>query len=251
MTLPQVLQFWDLPDTPDDQAVSFDLSPTPEKELITWRMDFPGSLASAEQRLQLSEQQLLVSEKALENIQVRAEALASQIINEDPGDLSFQFIETSSPEGELCNLLNLISPSAGGINFDTLGRSASNWQDANKQLESSLSRLNQVFTQYAVVETSFHGCLIGSTMVSWSGKYVTSWQASSQPTSILLHQRSLRVAMASRRLFMNMFSVSAMSAARISVLLAIPGGALFTLPAIWKFVTRILGEIEKYHNLTQ
>jgi hypothetical protein len=251
MALPQVIQFWDLPDTPHRQVVSFDLSPSQESELVTWRMDLPGSLASAGKMLEQSEQQILVSERAIENIPIQIDALANQLINQNLGDLSFQFADVSSAEGELIDLLNLASPDIARVNFDVASRSSSNWQEANKLFESSLDRLNRLFTQFAAVETSMQGRLIGHTVVSWSGKYLTSWQIDVDTNSMSLHQRSLRVAMASRRLFLNMFSASAVSAAKLSALLAIPGGALLTIPAIWKFVTRIISEIEKYQNLTQ
>lgn len=251
MVLPQVLQFWDLPDIPSGQAVSFDLSPSQEKEMITWRMDLPGTLSSANQILKQSEQQLPISEQALENVSGRTETLATQIINGGTGNLSFDVTGESSAEAELFELLNQLSPNIGGVTFDISERSTPNWQEAHNLFQSSLSRLNRVFTQYAAVETSIQGSLIGNTIVSWSGKYQTSWQSGVDPGSIFLHQRSLKIAMASRRLFLSMFSVSALSAARLSVLLAIPGGALLTLPAIWKFVTRIVSEIEKYQHLNQ
>jgi hypothetical protein len=251
MVLPQVLQFWDIPDIPSGQAVSFGLSPSQEKEMITWRMDLPGALSSANQILKQSEQQILISEQALENVSGRAETLATQIINRGTGNLSFEFTGESSAEAELFELLNQLSPNTGGVTFDISERSTTNWQEAHKLFESSLGRLNRVFIQYAAVETKIQGSLIGNTIVSWSGNYQTSWQSGVDPGYIHLHQRSLKIAMASRRLFLSMFSVSVMSAARLSVLLSIPGGALLTLPAIWKFVTRIVSEIDKYQRLNQ
>ena len=249
--LPQVLQFWDIPDIPSGQAVSFDLSPSQEKEMITWRMDLPGTLSSANQTLKQSEQQILVLEQALENVSGRAETLATQIINGGTGNLSFEVTGESGAEAELFDLLHQLRPTIGGVTFDISERSPTHWQEAQKLFESSLGRLNRVFTQYAAVETSIQGSLIGNTIVNWSGKYQTSWQSGVDPGSIHLHQRSLKIAMASRRLLLSMFSVSVMSAARLSVLLAIPGGALLTLPAIWKFVTRIVSEIDKYQRLNQ
>ena len=212
-------------------------------------MDLPGTLASAEQKLELSEQQIVAQEQALELIQLRTEVFANQVNKKDSGEISFQLTDLTSAEGELYNLIHFVNNETAVVNFDTMDQPAPNWLEVRTLFESSLGDLKRLFTQFASIETSLQGSLIGSTVVSWSGKYVTSWHAGTHPESMRLHQRSLKVAMASRRLFLNMFSVSAISAARLSVLLAVPGGALFTLPAVWKFVTRILNEIEIYHTL--
>jgi hypothetical protein len=251
MVLPQVLRFWDLPDTPTRQALSFDLQPSQEEEMVSWRMDLPGTLASARQMLEQSEQQLLESEKGIEGALARVDTLVIQLANQDLGELSYQLAEVPNAEKELIDTLHFALAGAAGTSYDISDPSKTKWQEANKLFESSIGRLNRLFNQYAAVETSIQGRLIGHTVVSWSGKYFTSWQIDADPNSLSLHQRSLKVAMASRRLFLTMFSVSAMSAARLSALLAIPGGALLTIPAIWKFVARIVSEIEKYQNLTQ
>jgi hypothetical protein len=108
-----------------------------------------------------------------------------------------------------------------------------------------------MLTQFANVETSVQGRIIGRTIVSWSGKFDTSWHPSRGRNDSHLHQRSLEAALASRRLLLNLLIVSTQSATKLSVLLAVPGGPIMVLPAIWKYVKRMIDEFEKYQNLTK
>jgi hypothetical protein len=45
--------------------------------------------------------------------------------------------------------------------------------------------------------------------------------------------------------------ITAQSAARLSALLAIPGGVVMALPAVWKYITRLIDELEKYQEQTR
>ncbi|MEJ2267272.1 MAG: hypothetical protein P8X95_27830 [Anaerolineales bacterium] len=45
------------------------------------------------------------------------------------------------------------------------------------------------------------------------------------------------------------FIVTTQGAAKLSILLATPGGAILALPAAWKYVNQILAELEKIRDL--
>ena len=104
----------------------------------------------------------------------------------------------------------------------------------------------RALAHYAAVETAVQGRLLGRTTVSWMGDMNTVWHAGLDPTSAVLHQRTLALALASRDTWMRMVVVVARGAIALSVLLTTPGGAILALPAAWKFVHQVLSELEKY-----
>lgn len=88
------------------------------------------------------------------------------------------------------------------------------------------------------------------TSVNWTGDAKTVWGAPVTLAESDLHRCSLRLAVVSRASLMRMLVVVTQGAAKISVLIATPGGAVLALPAAWKYVKRLLREIETYRSST-
>jgi hypothetical protein len=84
--------------------------------------------------------------------------------------------------------------------------------------------------------------LLGQTTVSWSGDVNTVWRVGLSPEDVKLHQRTLALALQSRDTLLQILVMATQFAVKLSVLLAMPGGAILALPAAWKFINQVLAE---------
>lgn len=216
-----------------------------------WKLDLPASLPAAESELLFLEHQIKSTQKTLDEIPERIGRAGYQASKAAAGELSFQFQQIPAPEAELFDLLGGMIPPLTGVSFGISGKSRLDWEKVSREFEISLNRIKMMLTKFALVETSIQGKVIGRTVVGWSGKTETSWHPASETEQFHIHKRSLQVALASRYLLLNMLLVSAQSAAKLSTFLAVPGGAIMALPAVWKYISQILKDLEKYQNLTR
>ena len=92
---------------------------------------------------------------------------------------------------------------------------------------------------------------MGETIVGWTGDTRTVWGAGAAPARLAWHTRSMALALASRAMLLRTFFLVTQDAAKLSVLLAVPGGAVLALPVAWKFVYQVLAEVGEYQKLTQ
>jgi hypothetical protein len=251
MTIPGIFRIWEIPSPSELQILSFEAGRPPEVEISQWRLDLPEDDTAAESHIKQLEFEILSVREVLENVPLQVERLSSQYLKTMSGELSFDQQEVPAADAEFFALLNVAAPTSEMTSFDTADGPRLDWQKAAQEFRISMDRIKTMLTQFANVETSVQGKFIGRTIVSWSGKFETSWHPSRGWNDSRLHQRSLEVALASRRLLLNLLIVSTQSAAKLSVLLAVPGGPIMVLPAVWKYVTRMIDEIEKYKNLTQ
>jgi hypothetical protein len=251
MTIPGVLQIWETPSPAELQILSYEAGHPLEVQISQWRLDLPEDDISAEYNIKQLELEILSIRDILDKAPLQVELLGSRHLKTISGELSFAQQEAPAAEAEFFALLNVAVPTTERMSFDTADGSRLDWQKAAQEFRVSVDRIKTTLTQFANVETSVQGRFIGRTMVSWSGKFETSWHPSNNWNESRLHQRSLKAALASRRLLLNLLIVSTQTAAKLSVLLAVPGGPIMVLPAVWKYVTRMMNEIEKHQNLTQ
>ncbi len=123
--------------------------------------------------------------------------------------------------------------------------------DANIARLGFVEQVRRFVGHYAWVETRTQGQLLGQTAVSWTGDANTVWQEGLDPAQMALHQRTLTLALASRDTVIRTFILVASGAARLSVLLATPGGAILALRAAWKFVKQVQAELERHQQITK
>jgi hypothetical protein len=251
MTIPGVLQIWETPSSSEIQILSYEAGRPYEEEISQWKLDLPEDDTAAENSIKQLEFEILAIREVLNKAPLQVERLGIQYLKTMSGELAFDQQESPAAEAEFFALLNDAGLASERTSFDTAGGGRLDWQKAAKDFRASVDRIRTTLTQFANVETSIQGRFIGRTIVSWSGKFETSWHPSSDWNESHLHQRSLEVALASRRLLLNLLIVSTQSAAKLSALLAVPGGPIMVLPAVWKYVTRMMDEIEKYQTLTQ
>jgi hypothetical protein len=251
MSIPRLANKWELSTSSLDEDISFDIPNEMDTESIFWKLDLPKPYSAAERELQDLENEIETTEKILDQIPIEIERAGNRRSKVSSGDLSFQSQQITDAEAELFALVNDLNPTEAGLSFDLSDQSRVNWQKAAQELEDSFHRIKMILTRFAVVETRIQGEFIGQTVVGWSGRTDSSWQSPGSMDTYHLHKRSLQAALASRYLLLNMLVISAQSASRLAALLAIPGGAVLALPAVWKYVSRILNELEKYQTKTR
>lgn len=220
-----------------------------------WKVSLPSDADEAEQALSEAEAQVAAAEAALNEVPVRFEAIASA---QPRGEaVSFEAatfaVEAGSPEAELLDLLGHVRLMEQGrtVSFGVADYASAAWEQAKVQFEAFVAQLQREVFNFAWVETNIEGQLLARTTVGWSGDSHTVWLERASAEQRSAHQRALQVAVKSRALRLRMFVTVTGGAAKLSLLLTTPAGAVLALPAAWKYVTEILGQIKSYQTLTQ
>jgi hypothetical protein len=241
--IPAFLEDWSFAPAPMDDAFSFSVGDVlPEQPVPTFRMDLPaGDAASA--ALDSAEKRLLQSEAALESVPEKLDALLRAVSS---GTVSYA-VSGSAGAADLLQLLERAgAPDA--TSFGLFSGAQDKMEDTSRALQEVLQRLTDMVSRMANVETSVQGRQIGRTRIGWSGSFETLFPLALSTAELQLHQRSIHLALASRRLAVSMIARTAQSAVKVSALLATPGGALLALPAVWKYINGIINEVKIYQQ---
>lgn len=221
-----------------------------------WKVSLPADPFEAEQALAQAEAQVAEAEAALATVPARLDALTASAPR--GAAVSFEVVsygfEAETPEAEMFSLLEQARQleQGRGVESYAIGDAAyAAWEQARVQFETFTGQLQREVMHFAWVETNVEGQLLARTTVGWSGDSDTVWLVDLDAQQIALHRRSLQVAVKTRALRMRMFSTVTGGAAKLSMLLTTPAGALLALPAAWKYVTEILALIKTHQNLTQ
>ncbi len=146
--------------------------------------------------------------------------------------------QARSPEDALADALERLStPQAKGL-FDPL-------QSAQEELDAFIRRVRALVSHYAVIETQCNGAVIARTLVSWTGDFKSLWRNDLTPEQIRLHEHNARAALARRAALIRLMGVIGVSATKIALRLATPGGQLLVLPALWQFVRDVIEELRR------
>jgi hypothetical protein len=241
--IPAFLEDWSFAPAPTDDALSFSLGAAVlEQPAPTFRMDLPpGDAASA--ALDAAEKRLLQSEAALDSVPEKLEALLSAASS---GTVSYA-VSGSAGAADLLQLLERAG-APETTSFGLFSGAQDKMEDASCAFQEALQRLSEVVSRMANVETSVQGRQIGRTRIGWSGDFETLFPLALSTAELQLHQRSIHLALASRRLAVSMIATTAQSAVKVSALLATPGGALLALPAVWKYINGVINEVKTYQQ---
>jgi hypothetical protein len=88
--------------------------------------------------------------------------------------------------------------------------------------------------------------LLGQTTVGWTGDVNTVWRLGISAPEVMLHQRTLALALQSRDTLLQTLAKAtqfAVKLAQLLLLLGTPGGVILALPAAWKFINEVLAEV--------
>ncbi len=245
---PDVLELWAAALDASPAAIAFGAGAAPLEDARPWRIDLPEDPAAADMLLSDLEAQIDSSEHAL----AEAAGRLNTFVTTQQAAPSFSPTSPAAtlgrPEAELLALLEEARTGTPATAFGLGEKIDEGLDTATARLREVVDRVLRAMTHFAWVETQIQGQLLCRTGISWTGDESSVWQANPDPAQIALHQRALNVAIASRNTFIRTFITAAGGAAKLSALLATPGGAVLALPAAWKFVNRVLDEIGKHQE---
>ena len=230
-----------------------------------WRVDFSGTLAEARAAITAGEQSVAYKASYVEALPDRfgnAIAQASSPYGAGP----VRFDDSSSqvtPDDDLVDTIAMLLPPAAGRRSShrvptTFGSSDdessdespgespdSYWSKSMAKAEEALQRIWRFVMYQAWVETSIHGVLRAhSTMGLWGNSEIIALPG--LPDAIIaLHTRAVALAVRSRDAWTRLLSTVLQGAAQITNAVATPVGAVAALPMAWRFVRRVLADIDK------
>jgi hypothetical protein len=252
-----VFHLWET--SPVAAPVSFGVTEaveTPEP-FSRWCLDLPEDGPAAAQQLERGEAQLRASEAGLAAVPQKLDQLLKLRQSARTGSVAFATAEApalSGPEMELWRWLDEVQgrpgPEGAPVSFAAEAAPGFDWEEAKRQCDSGIERLQQLISHAAWVETRLQGELLAQTVVSWTGDTRTVWGQGAAPPRLAWHRRSLALALASRATLLRVFFIVTQNTVKLSVLLAVPGGAVLALPVAWKFVNQVLAEVGQHQQLS-
>lgn len=244
--LVNVLGVWEVVPRPSSGEVStYGTTSAGMAESPIWRAELPRNLDVAETKISRAEAKLNVSKKTLDTLEERL----GKAIEVHP-TLAIGPSSTgealAKPEAELLAVLSEIQRlSSPAVSFGVGEMLLGGWQEASKQVADILDRVVRVVACYAFVETRVQEQLLGRTTVSWTGDVNTVWRGGFSPEQVLLHQRTLALALDSRDTLLRTVLMVTQLAVKLSVFLSTPGGVILALPAVWRFIHQALNESDE------
>jgi hypothetical protein len=243
---PDVLGLWATVPMPSSQALAFGTTVEPTAQPPLWRADLPSELCLAKHHLADAETRVQTSQKALavatHRLDVFIEAQRAGVaFGLPPVDRM-----AGQPEDALAVLLGEIHEGRAPVSFGVGEWLGGGWEQAAQQFQAVLERLRRLVSYYVWVETRVQQELLGQTTVDWTGDVNTVWRKGLTAEEVMLHQRTLALALQSRDTLLQtlvMATQFAVKLGKLSLLLSTPGGVILALPAAWKFINEVLAEV--------
>lgn len=234
-----LLGVWRESPVPEGSGTAFGLA-----DLPVWRADVPPSTPGALIRLTGSEAKVRASGQALAMASSRLDAAL------EDHDRGFAFAPSETPErgapergapdtGLAMWLLE--AGGGGGLAFDTTPGPAW-WEAASRAAMRFSGQVARWCTPWSRVETLCAGHPAGLSLIGLGGNIHTVLGRSIPPHDAAVHQRVVALAVTSRATLFRVLAVVARAAATIGPRLALPGGPLLALPAVWRFVNAVIAE---------
>jgi hypothetical protein len=234
-----------------DALVSFDLGSASGPDVAVFVSDLPVDPQQANFEIEIAEAGLEANLASLEEAQARLD----QLILSQTGGISFNApsYPYGSPESQLLVLLRAWEPGGGwdSASFEAGEVKSSQWEEAAAEFREFIQKLDQMVGHFAWVETQVGGKLVVRSSVSWTGNLETAWNISPTPELSSLHQRTLKLALASRTGMLRTFGIVSAGAVKLTALAASPAGAIFALPAAWNFIRQVQHEKARYQSMKE
>jgi hypothetical protein len=225
-----VLGVWD--STP--AAAAFGPADEPPEE--DWRVDLPAADPAAV----LADRAAALG-SAEDGIREAEWRLAAFTDSADAGGAPAAFaVGPGGPEEELAAWVRAVTaPPDFQPSFGWFGR----LDDAAQEAWDFLRQTAQSLTAAARVETAVAGVVVARTTVGWRGSATTAWRAATDLNQATAHSQSLALALSSRRAWVRLAAILVGGAAGLAARLATPGGWISAVPAVWRFVWRVIAEV--------
>ncbi|NJM07923.1 hypothetical protein HC891_19625 [Candidatus Gracilibacteria bacterium] len=217
-------------------AAESDMLPVP-----VWRATFADDRLEAHEAIAAAEAILHADRGALAITPHRLDALRQ---SQTSGPSFGSAADTALPEQGLLALLGAAELRASGVSFGSANDEAmpDEARGAFAQVQALTAQVVQTISNFAVVETVVAGRKLGRTTVSWTGQVSTVLAVGVLPNQVVLHRRTLRLALQSRLTLLHTFATVTRGASIVVTLAVSPLGALLALPAAWRFVTDLFQE---------
>jgi hypothetical protein len=224
-----VLGIWDAA----PRGTAFGPSPTGEE---VWRVELPtgrrAALADRWRAVRAAVAAARESDRRLTEF-VRGAA---------PGGPPVAFSSPATPEEELASALAGPGAGEGVPAFGIWSRWLTGWQESAREAREFLARAAETLSGIARVETVIGGAFVGRSVIRRLGSAETVWSLGVGRDEAGCHLGSVGLALATRRAWVRLAGVLVVGAAGLIATLA-SGGWLAALPAVWRFVRRILTEV--------
>jgi hypothetical protein len=235
-------------------TVSFDVGTAIAEDTPVWRVNLPADPAAAEESLRQAEAQLAASRQALDSVPGKLDEFILRFPRQAGAVASFDVassrVEQDTPEADLLGLMDKYRAiEAGQVSFGVGEEAAAAWEQARVQFQALMQSINREVLHFAWVETRVDGELVARTTVGWSGDSQTLWDGDIPVEQAAQHARTLSLASASRNLKLRMFTTITTGAAKLSLMLATPAGAVMALPMAYQYVMKVLAQVKEYQAL--
>jgi len=195
---------------PPAPSVAFTASRSTTPELPVWRIDLPADPGRAAGRLEAGHARLRAASDRLADAATQLDAVL------DRADAGVAFTA---------------EPPIPGTAADA---ELAGWQ-----------RLTRGCRPSAWVETRIQGEPVAGSLLGLGGNVRTVCRPGLGPRGVGLHRDGVRLVVGSRAAFLRVVACVTRGAVAISVRLALPGGPVLALPVAWRFVQRVLAEVDR------
>jgi hypothetical protein len=235
------------------EEVSFDVpAGTRVEPPPVWRLQLPADSARAAANFHAISQGLRAADAALASAETRMADISARAGQDAarPEGLSFDVntapLPTDPAELNLMRMLREADGHESMASFEAIGEDRGGWRRAAEQFQKFLQTVERFVAHYAWVETEVENRLLARTIVGWTGDTRTLWPTDLNSEQRLLHMRSLTLALESRVTMQRTLTVVITGAAKLSLMLTTPVGAVMALPAAWKFIEQVRREMNRH-----
>lgn len=199
---------------------------------------------SADESLRAAERQLEVTQAALTEAENRLyEFIATAARG---GSFGIEDGETRAPELELQSLVNQLRGGAAA-DFGALEMFGLDTNGLIQRFQEFLAELQRLLADPLVVETRDKGPdeVIALTAVGWTGHSNTALAKEDENNLRAEHVKSLALALGQRTILFKIAALAAEGAVRLALVIAMPANAIWMMPGIYSFITRVMDEYFK------
>ena len=238
---------WQVTTTTTEVAANLAFSTASEvkaEQFVRWQLNLPANSQQVDGYFAAQTANLQASAVALKQIPQRftqveqALSLSKQVVDSPSFAIETADIALNLPPLEATLFQQLQSPPEEGVSFG-LGT------DVSTSFKAFMTRAQQIVAHQAWVETRIENHLVGQTVVGWTGDFRTAWQNGADSQEIRHHQRSLKLALATRQTILRVTTLVIKLSLSIA---ALQGGNLLAAPAVWNYVEQVMTEIKAYQT---
>jgi hypothetical protein len=224
-------------------SIAFASSPSVTQEIPIWDIGLPADRMQAATLLVSCDAIVQAASRRLADVTTQLSAILDRYL----ADVAFSG-EDSTPgataEAELIWWLS----QADEVCAPALHRNNRQveWLERSSEALRALSfRLVPSCAPSAWVETRIDGDIMARSLLHMAGISDTLCRRGLSQRTVRLHQDSVRLVVESRAVLLNAVACTVRGAVAISMRLTMPGGPILALPILWRFVHRMLSEVDR------